>query len=70
MNTDMITKEAERLLFELSDSLKRELRNNDRMYLHTFMKIKNLVGYLSFTEKYNAMQEFVWDKNNTKNEFE
>lgn len=70
MNTDMPTKEAERLLFELSDLLKQELRNNDSKYLHTFLKINNLVGYLSFTEKYNVMQEFVWKKNKAKYEFE
>ena len=69
MNTDMLTRDAEKLLFELSDLLKQELKNNDRKYLYTFLEIKNLVGYLSFTEKYNAMQEFVWEKNNTKYEF-
>ena len=70
MNIDMPTREAEKLLFELSDLLRQELKNNDRKYLHTFLEIKNLVGYLSFTEKYNAMQEFVWEKSNTKYEFE
>ena len=70
MNTDMPTRDAEKLLFELSDLLKQELRDNDRKYLLTFQEIKNLVGYLSFTEKYNATQKFVWKKNNTKYEFE
>ena len=55
---------------ELDNLLKQELRNNDSKYLHTFLKIKNLVGYLSFTEKYNVMQEFVWKKNKAKYEFE
>lgn len=44
----------ERRLFELTDNLKREIANKDTKYAITFREILNVVGYLSFTEKYNS----------------
>ena len=44
----------EKRLFELIDNLKREIANKDMKYTITFREILNVVGYLSFTEKYTS----------------
>lgn len=53
----------EKRLFELIDSLKEEVTNNDMKYTLTFREILNVVGYLSLTEKYNSNNNtFIWIK--------
>lgn len=53
----------EKRLFELIDSLKEEVTNNDMKYTLTFREILNIVGYLSLTEKYNLNNNtFIWIK--------
>lgn len=53
----------EKRLFELIDSLKEEVTNNDMKYTLTFREILNIVGYLSLTEKYNSNNNtFIWIK--------
>lgn len=51
----------ENRLFELINNLKMEIVNDDINCATTFKEIVNIVGYLSFTKKYNSNNStFVW----------